>query len=160
MSEQFRRPTGDQYVELTPVPSSPNYGNVDEETPNDADYNYKENNGGSSDVFTHSVFSVETAATCIIVKQRIRAKRTNEDYVMKVWGILILKDEDTTEHTYNSYDYLGLSGVGTLTTDWVQYEFAWVDNPGTGLPWTKDQVNGIGDKHLWAEGYGVGSYEA
>jgi hypothetical protein len=144
MASQTRVPTGNYDVAFDTEGSGYNYENVDEyPSTNDADYNWSYASN-VFDMFTFNAFTVPAGSTITNVKIYLRGK------IMPSGGT----DIGATVNIYDpgaGYYYCDL--FGTWTSSFAEQVMTWTTNPRSGLAWTIDQVNGVGDYRLCNFGY-------
>ncbi len=136
---QIRRPTGDGAVAGTwvtyPTAGQPRYEQVDEEPYSDADYIMCMTAAGGYSMYTFTPFTIPPGSTITSVVLDYRARRggggnTDGQASLIVGG--------------TRYD----SGPNNIGSGWRAYSYTWTNNPRTGLPWTVDDVNGVGANAL------------
>lgn len=139
-ASQTRRPTGDGAVAGTwityPITGQPRYAQVDEEPPSDTDYIYCITATGGYSMYTFPAFTIPDGATITSVVLEYRARRAAGSGNTDAQASLMVGGT-----RYNS-------GRNNVTTTWTTYSYTWANNPRTGLPWTVDDVNGVGTNAL------------
>lgn len=148
VTTQTRIPTGDEGVGFDRSTGDYNYANVDEyPSENDSDYNYTSDTV-KADRFFFTAFAVPSGKTISDVRLYIRAK-AEADQSPGFYGMIVLNNATV----WGIEEVLNSSGF-------VEQYYSWTENPATGLPWTVDQVNGIGTYGLAHFGYGVDASNA
>jgi hypothetical protein len=140
MGSLQRVPTGDHAVSWYRSTGSYNYANVDE-YPNtdDTDYNWR-NSSDEEDQFSFTPFNVPAGAVITNIKVYLRGKTsaTNDNYM----GALVVAG-----------GFKLIIGDVPWTTSFTEKAYTWTTNPKTELPWTIDDVNGVGANALQYFGY-------
>ena len=140
MTTQVRVPNFDDSVEFTPSTGSSNYDMIDSYPGyDDSDYNYTTAPGNSkSDRFAFDSFTVPAGATISKVTLGVRCRI---DGGGDCWARLTLNNWSESD--------VAISPGGDF--GWVYAD--WTTNPGTGSPWTVDEVNSVGTYGLGRIGY-------
>jgi hypothetical protein len=134
---QTRVPTADGIISGTwNYSASSCWEDVDETTPNDANYMTGTTNSGGYKLFTFSPFSISAGSPIANLTIYVRAKddssgTNNIRAAINVNG--------TTHNSTTSYD---------PGNSWVTYSYSFTVNPGTGSDWTVDDLNGTGANPL------------
>jgi len=128
---QVRIPTGDDMYSGT-WSSSPYWSKVDETTPNDTDYITGTSNSGGYRLFNFSNFTVPSGSTIDSLTVYFRARDvsgTNPNNNLRA-SIYV---HGTRYDASSSVD---------PTAGWTTYSYSWNENPETGDPWTRQEING------------------
>ncbi|MDD5082865.1 MAG: hypothetical protein PHU08_05770, partial [Dehalococcoidales bacterium] len=135
-ANETRAPTGDGDTSGT-WNTSPRWDDVDETTPNDADYMTGTTDSGGYQLFTFSAFTIPADSPIADITVYIRAKDVSSGTndirpSIKVNGTRY----NTTASSNNPGD--------SFTT----YSYSYTTNPNTGLAWTVADINGTGSNPL------------
>lgn len=71
---------------------------------------------------------------------------TETDTIVSVKVVIRCKRTGAAAYAYSRIKTGGTGYYGTyqsLTTDWADYSYQWDVNPGTGLPWTWDEIDAL-----------------
>jgi hypothetical protein len=144
---QTKYPTGDISRSGTWDKTTSMYSYVDEQGAHDGDSSYLLHGTTSGSVlFSFPAFTVNVPS----------------DMAIELTVSLVARDNTSGTNTMRPWIRVGGSSYyGDYTevpNNYGTISYAWMTNPRTNLPWTQDQINGIGSNHL--ESFGVTSSDA
>jgi Tfp pilus assembly protein PilX len=133
---QTRVPTGDGDISGT-WNTSAYWDDVDETTPNDADYVTGTTSGGGYLMFTFSPFTISSSAAISSLTVYVRALKVSSSGSSDIRPYIKV----------NGTRYYPTSGNNPATS-FTTYSYSWTTNPKTGAPWTVADINGSGTNPL------------
>jgi hypothetical protein len=136
MSSQTRVPTADGDIRGT-WNTSPYWDDVDETTPNDADYmtGTAVVSNSAYNLFSFSAFSIPAGSTIQDLTVYVRARDASS-------GVNNIRASIKVKGT----NYNGTSN--DPGTNWTTYSYSYTTNPNTGSAWTVADINGTGASPL------------
>jgi len=141
-------PSSDDTVTFTPSTGVSNFALVDEDPPDDADYNSR-TNSVTTDRFNFVPFNIDPAARNISLNFTLRSKKGGI-YNLLSYTCIWMYDAGTTSWVQTDNDN------GALTSSFADYSYSWTTNPETGNPWKANELDRASTEgHLGYIGYHV-----
>lgn len=125
---EILRPNADAVARLHPVGNYENYKNVNEEVP-DEDQTYNYISGSAGDLYPLPKSTGVGPINYVRVHNRVK----------NILGMGYSKYQIQIS-THGSY-FLGPEG--DLLSNYVTHNYTWHNNPATGLPWTRDEIDNL-----------------